>query len=76
MRTTLAFPDPLILMAKQQALVERTSLTDLLIQGLELRLRKAKAPVGLPVSKASGGLVGGVDWVHLGPTDRADESYR
>ena len=63
-------------MAKQQALIERTSLTDLLIQGLELRLRKARAPEGLPVSKATGGLVGGVDWVHLRSSDRAEESYR
>ena len=73
MRTTLAFPDILILDAKRQALQERTTLTELLIQGLQMRLKKAKTATVLPVSSAQGGLVAGVDWLHL---QADDEAYR
>jgi hypothetical protein len=73
MRTTLAFPDALVLDAKRQALAERTTLTELLTQGLEMRLKKARSAAVLPVSTARGGLVEGVDWLHLSADD---EAYR
>ncbi len=39
-RTTLVLPRPLWLRAKQQALLEGKDLKDLLLEGLELRLRR------------------------------------
>jgi hypothetical protein len=76
MRTTLAFPDSLVLAAKQQALIEGTTLTELLTQGLELRLKKADEAVGIPVSQAGGGLVAGVDWIRLRAEDRDGDNHR
>jgi hypothetical protein len=66
MKTTLDLNDQLLADAKALAAQQRTSLTRLIEEGLQLRLR-AKAdsgrrrPVRLPVFRGRGGLVGGVD---------------
>ena len=65
MKTTLDLNDQLLANAKAMAAQQRTSLTRLIEEGLQLRLR-AKAPDSgrprkrLPVFKGSGGLVAGV----------------
>ncbi|MFQ3579326.1 MAG: hypothetical protein SNJ71_04200 [Bacteroidales bacterium] len=66
MKTTLNLPDDLVLQAKRQALIEGSTLTDLLVQGLKIRLeRSSQIPAELPVSKAKSGLVEGVSWDKL-----------
>ncbi len=65
MKTTLDLNDQLLANAKALAAQQRTSLTRLIEEGLQLRLR-AKAPdpgqprKRLPVFKGRGGLVAGV----------------
>ena len=66
MKTTLDINDQLIADAKALAAQQRTSLTRLIEEGLQLRLRAqaASAPRGtlrLPVHPGRGGLVAGVD---------------
>jgi hypothetical protein len=66
MKTTLDINDQLLADAKALAAQQRTSLTRLIEEGLQLRLRaKAESgkrrPVRLPVFQGRGGLVGGVD---------------
>lgn len=66
MKTTLNLNDQLLADAKALAAQQRTSLTRLIEEGLQLRLRaKAKpaplAKVRLPVFKGRGGLVEGVN---------------
>lgn len=66
MKTTLNLNDQLLADAKALAAQQRTSLTRLIEEGLQLRLRaKADATkrgrVRLPVFKGRGGLVAGVD---------------
>jgi len=66
MKTTLDLNDQLLADAKALAAQQRTSLTRLIEEGLQLRLRaKADSPkrgrVRLPVFKGRGGLVGGVN---------------
>ena len=66
MKTTLDLNDRLLTEAKAFAAQQRTSLTRLIEEGLQLRLRaKAAAPVRggkrLPVYVGQGGLVGGLD---------------
>ncbi len=66
MKTTLDLNDQLLAEAKALAAQQRTSLTRLIEEGLQLRLRaKAacakKGRVRLPVFKGRGGLVTGVD---------------
>ena len=66
MKTTLDLNDQLLADAKALAAQQRTSLTRLIEEGLQLRLR-AKTDAGkrgrvrLPVFKGRGGLVEGVD---------------
>ncbi|HMN78106.1 MAG TPA: DUF6364 family protein [Burkholderiaceae bacterium] len=66
MKTTLNLNDQLLADAKALAARQRTSLTRLIEEGLQLRLR-AKADAGkrasvrLPVFKGRGGLATGVD---------------
>ena len=66
MKTTLDLNDQLLVDAKALAARQRTSLTRLIEEGLQLRLR-AKAvsyrrgQVHLPVFKGRGGLMNGVD---------------
>jgi hypothetical protein len=65
MKTTLDINDQLLANAKALAAQQRTSLTRLIEEGLQLRLRtQAVAPRGkqrLPVIKGRGGLLAGVD---------------
>jgi hypothetical protein len=66
MKTTLNIDDQLLSEAKALAAHQRTSLTRLIEEGLHLRLRAQppagrRAKVALPLLKARGGLVAGVD---------------
>lgn len=66
MKTTLNLNDELLADAKALAAQQRTSLTRLIEEGLQLRLRAktepaARARVRLPVFKGSGGLIRGVN---------------
>ena len=66
MKTTLDLNDQLLADAKAMAAQQRTSLTRLIEEGLQLRLRANANPakrvrVRLPVFKGRGGLVKGVD---------------
>lgn len=65
MKTTLDINDQLLARAKALAAQQQTSLTQLIEEGLQLRLRAHAAPqpgkLRLPVFKGRGGLVGGVN---------------
>ncbi|MBX3638358.1 MAG: DUF2191 domain-containing protein [Rubrivivax sp.] len=66
MKTTLNLNDQLLADAKALAAQQRTSLTRVIEEGLQLRLRAKAEPatrgqVRLPVFKGRGGLVKGVD---------------
>lgn len=66
MKTTLDLNDQLLADAKVLAAQQRTSLTRLIEEGLQMRLRAhaepaARRPVRLPVFKGRGGLVAGVN---------------
>ncbi len=66
MKTTLNINDQLLADAKALAAQERTSLTRLIEEGLQLRLRAKSASASrgrlrLPVFKGQGGLVEGVN---------------
>jgi hypothetical protein len=65
MRTTVRIKDDLLMRAKNRAHDEGRTLTSLIEDGLALRLSQSKAirkkRVKLPVSRASGGVLPGVD---------------
>ena len=65
MKTTLDLNDQLLADAKVLAAQQRTSLTRLIEEGLQLRLRAQPAPTSgprrLPVLKGQGGLVRGLN---------------
>lgn len=66
MKTTLDLNDQLLANAKALAAQQRTSLTRLIEEGLQLRLRAkavdpARSRMRLPVFKGRGGLVAGVE---------------
>ena len=64
MKTTLDLNDTLLTEAKALAAQQRTSLTRLIEEGLQLRLRVQQRParaVRLPVFRGKGGLVPGLD---------------
>lgn len=64
MKTTLDLNDALLKEAKTLAAQQDTSLTRLIEEGLQLRLRAQRAPtrpVRLPVYRGKGGLVSGLD---------------
>jgi hypothetical protein len=65
MRTTIRLKDNLLRRAKKQAADEGRTLTSLIEEGLTVILskpkRSRKGRVKLPVSKASGGVLPGVD---------------
>ncbi len=63
MKTTLNLNDALLTKAKTLAAQERTSLTRLIEEGLQLRLRSQQVrakPVRLPVYRGKGGLAPGL----------------
>jgi hypothetical protein len=65
MRTTLDLDDQLLRQAKSLAAAERKSLTQLIEEGISLRVTKAaraakgRAPVDLPIFHGQGGLLPG-----------------
>ena len=66
MKTTLDINDTLLANAKALAARQRTSLTQLIEEGLQLRLRSTPTPVTaskrrIPVFKGRGGLVSGLN---------------
>jgi len=64
MKTTLDLNDTLVAEAKAVAVQQRTTLTRLIEEGLQLRLRKQKMPakpIRLPVHHGKGGLMPGLD---------------
>lgn len=64
MKTTLDLNDALLTQAKTLAARQRTSLTRLIEEGLQLRLRAQRAPakpMRLPVYRGKGGLAPGLD---------------
>ena len=65
MRTTVRINDDLLKRAKKRAIDEERNLTSLIEDGLALILAKPKTTrrerIELPVSKASGGVLPGVD---------------
>lgn len=66
MKTTLDINDSLLANAKALAAQQRTSLTRLIEEGLQLRLRSSQATPGtgkrkIPVFKGRGGLVAGLN---------------
>lgn len=65
MKTTLDLNDALLTEAKMMAARQRTSLTRLIEEGLQLRLRAQRAApaksVRLPVYRGKGGLAPGLD---------------
>ncbi len=78
MKTTLNFPDDLISEAKIQAAIEHTTLTNIIIEGLKIRLKKGtsgKLKV-LPVSQSSGGLKPGYSWETIHKGGEQNEVYR
>ena len=76
MRTTLNLPDEIVLEAKRRALEERTTLTELIVQGLSQRLARTRSRGGLPVSTAAGGLCPGVTWEKLASSERDEQAHR
>jgi hypothetical protein len=65
MRTTIRINDELLKRAKKRAAEEGRTLTSLVEDGLVRVLSKAKTgrrePIELPVSKATGGVLPGID---------------
>lgn len=63
MKTTLNLNDTLMTQAKALAAQQRTSLTRLIEEGLQLRMRLQPAPpkaLQLPIFRGKGGLVSGL----------------
>ena len=63
MKTTLDLNDALLTMAKSLAAQQRTSLTRLIEEGLQMRLRAQQVrakPIRLPVYRGKGGLAPGL----------------
>jgi hypothetical protein len=78
MKTTLNFPDDLITEAKIQAAIEHTTLTNIIIEGLKIRLKEGTGgkPKVLPVSQSSGGLQSGYSWDTMHKDGEQNEVYR
>ena len=76
MKTTLNFPDDIIAEAKIRAVQENTTLTDIIVQGLRMRLKNTGEAKPLPVSTRSGGLAKGVIWETLTRSGKGNEVFR
>ena len=78
MKTTLNFPDDLISEAKIQAAVEKTTLTRIIVEGLQIRLKKGNGciPKELPVSQSIGGLQSDYSWDTIHKDGEQNEVYR
>lgn len=73
MKTTLNIPDDVARDAKLRAVEERKTFTDMVVEGLALRLARSAPSIPLPVSAARGGLQRGVEWSDL---EAASEDHR
>jgi hypothetical protein len=62
--------------AKQKALEEGKTLTELIVDGLRIRLSRTIPARTLPISTATGGLLPGVDWERLEVEEPAMDIYR
>lgn len=76
MKTTLNFPDSLILEAKIRAAREHATLTGLIVDGLRMRLRQRDAARELPVSNSGGGLCDGHTWEGIRQEGEGNEAFR
>ncbi len=76
MKTTLNFPDSLILEAKIRAARDHTTLTGLIVEGLKMRLQQSDIPRELPVSASGGGLRDGHTWEAIRRSGAGNEVYR
>lgn len=65
-----------MLQAKQRALLEGSTLTDLLVQGLKARLEHRQPDCILPISTRHDGLIEGVAWESLRAAGADAENYR
>jgi len=78
-RTTVRLPQDLLIRAKRKAAAEGRTLTSLIADGLRIVIagnrKSARAkPVLPPVSRASGGLLPGIDLVDAGRFQDADDA--
>ena len=76
MTTTLNIPDDLVKKAKQLALRDGVTLTDMLVSGLSLRVSEAEGSVRVPVSSTQGGLCPGVNWESLQAAETGEAWHR
>ncbi len=80
MKTTLNINDALLTQAKTVAAQQHTSLTRLIEEGLQLRLKaapRARPRSSLPVYRGKGGLAAGVNGLsNKSMLDAADERHR
>jgi hypothetical protein len=74
-RTTIRMRDELLRRAKRRAADEQRSLTSLIEEGVSLVLARPsgrpRAPIEIPISRASGGLLPGVDLNHSAALEAA-----
>ena len=80
-RTTIRLPEELLRRAKRKAAAEGRTLTSLIADGLQLVVseprRSARPPRNLPrISRASGGLMPGVDVGNLSSVQEIDDLER
>jgi hypothetical protein len=78
MKTTLNFPDEVIREAKIRAAAENTTLTRLILEGLDMRLKRGASDyqLELPVSAAEGGLRSGYSWESIAKSGEENSDYR
>lgn len=69
-------PDSLLKDAKRKALEEGRTVTDLVVEGPTVRIRKQAPEKPLPVSTAAGGPLPGVDWTEIDPAQAEGERCR
>lgn len=65
----MILPDQLVRSAKRMAMDEGTTLTALIIRGLENTLKESMPPRALPVCSKASGLVEGANWLQLKEAD-------
>ncbi len=75
MRTTLNIPDSILKQARLRAVEEGKTLTDLLVEGLKIRLARSLPGKRLPASSEDGGLRPGVEWGSLQSDDPEAEMH-
>ncbi len=76
MRITFNIPDDVLKQARLRAVEEGKTVTDLLVEGLRIRLARSLPGRPLPISAATGGLLPGVEWGTLQPEGQDSQRYR